>query len=270
MRIVYALQTPAVGSPAYSFTSFILDLVVALLTLILFSFLAQFLRRLIKRVASRTSKNTNLPILLGNLVYIILMVVALVIVISVFTGSGLETIITSVGFLGAALGLSLQDVIRNFVAGVCILLEQPFSVGERVFVRDTEGTVENIKLRATRIRTDAGVGVIVPNLIMFSEVVVNRTDLHQQRYNTLWLTLPLETLSYEVASQKIKEIMTEQALEETAGKPGYFLNIESIGATEAKLRLDFWSGINSKPLNDMVITLNKALPEACISSTKPA
>ena len=85
------------------------------------------------------------------------------------------TLFALLGAVGLALGLAVQDILKNFFSGVYLLLERPFRVGETIRVKDQMGTVENIGVRTTMLRTQDNVHVLVPNAIVFAEVVSNHT-----------------------------------------------------------------------------------------------
>jgi small-conductance mechanosensitive channel len=89
--------------------------------------------------------------------------------------AGLVTLVAAVGL---AFSLAIQDILKNFFSGVYLLLERPFRVGETIKVKDQQGTVENIGVRTTMLRTQDNVHILVPNAIVFAEVVANHT--HQQ------------------------------------------------------------------------------------------
>ncbi len=76
--------------------------------------------------------------------------------------------------LTLAITVAMQDVAKNFVAGVYLLIERPFEPGERVRVRSIEGVVEVVDLRTTQIRTDEGDRVYIPNMVVFSDIVRRR------------------------------------------------------------------------------------------------
>jgi small-conductance mechanosensitive channel len=78
------------------------------------------------------------------------------------------------GVLGLAASLALQDVLKNFVAGVYLLVERPFRIGESIKVKDFTGAVETIDVRTTVLRTAEGDAVMVPNAILFAEIILNR------------------------------------------------------------------------------------------------
>ena len=87
-------------------------------------------------------------------------------------GVQIAALATVLGALGLAVSLSLQDLAKNLVAGVYLLAERPFRTGDRLTVRTFTGDVEMIDLRTTKLHTEDGELVIVPNTIMLSEVVV--------------------------------------------------------------------------------------------------
>lgn len=90
-------------------------------------------------------------------------------------GGNWSAVVAVLGASTVALSLALQDVLRSFVAGVYLLLERPFVIGDRIEVKGVEGDVASIDLRTTTLRTDAAGLVFVPNATVFSEVVRNRS-----------------------------------------------------------------------------------------------
>jgi small-conductance mechanosensitive channel len=84
------------------------------------------------------------------------------------------------GALGIGLGFGLQDVVKNFVAGLIILIERPIQVGDSIEVGDVTGDVIEIRGRATVVRTNDDIYLIVPNSRFIADTVVNRS-FRQQR-----------------------------------------------------------------------------------------
>ncbi|HZD58505.1 MAG TPA: mechanosensitive ion channel domain-containing protein [Anaerolineales bacterium] len=85
------------------------------------------------------------------------------------------TITAIIGSVGLALSLSSQDLLKNFIAGVYILLERPFVVGDEITLGSYTGRVEFVDLRTTKLRTSHGEEVIVPNTIIMSQVVTRNS-----------------------------------------------------------------------------------------------
>jgi small-conductance mechanosensitive channel len=96
-----------------------------------------------------------------------------------------------VGTVGLAVSLSLQDVLRNLVAGLIILVERPFAIGEHIDFRTFSGVVETIELRTTVLRTPTGQRVVIPNALIFSDALVNRSAYGRQLVR-LRVAVPLD------------------------------------------------------------------------------
>jgi small-conductance mechanosensitive channel len=79
------------------------------------------------------------------------------------------------GALGIGLGFGLQDIVKNFVAGLVILLERPIQVGDSIELGDVVGDITEIRGRATIIRTNDDIHLIVPNSKFISDTIVNRS-----------------------------------------------------------------------------------------------
>ena len=79
------------------------------------------------------------------------------------------------GALGIGLGFGLQDIVKNFVAGLVILIERPIQIGDSIEIGEVVGDVMEIRARATVVRTNDDVSLIVPNSKFISDTVVNRS-----------------------------------------------------------------------------------------------
>ena len=79
------------------------------------------------------------------------------------------------GALGVGIGFGLQDVVRNFVAGLILMFERPLQRGDTVEVAGMLGQVRDIGLRATIVTTFEGADVVVPNGMLLADKMVNWT-----------------------------------------------------------------------------------------------
>lgn len=127
------------------------------------------------RAALRTRADPNARLLAGRLIYGVVWVLGLVWLLSL-VGVDQAGILATFGALGLALGLAVQDILKSFFAGLYLLFERPFVLGEEIQVRDFVGRVEEVGIRATTIRTEDNVLVVVPNAIIFADVVSNRSS----------------------------------------------------------------------------------------------
>lgn len=103
-------------------------------------------------------------------------VVAGVLIVLGILGANPAGLVTVVGAVGLAFSLAIQDILKNFFSGVYLLLERPFRVGDTIKVKDQEGIVENIGVRTTALRTAQNVQILVPNAMIFAEVVSNHSQ----------------------------------------------------------------------------------------------
>src|SRR5438445_480439 len=126
------------------------------------------------RAMRRARVDTSTQILVKRAISAVFVTVGILVVLGIlgFNSTGLLTL---AGAVGLAFSLAIQDILKNFFSGVYLLLERPFRVGDTIRVKDQQGVVENIGVRTTELRTSDNVQVLVPNAVVFAEVVTNHT-----------------------------------------------------------------------------------------------
>src|ERR1039457_1956477 len=129
--------------------------------------------------------------LVRNLIMVTTYVVALISALVVY-GVNVAVILTAAGVGTVAIGLAFQDLLRTVLAGIWLLLEQPFRLGDTITVLDQPGTVQNITLRTTTLRTGIGELAILPNLTVFTGIVINSTHYDTRRLSA-GVRIPAET-----------------------------------------------------------------------------
>jgi small-conductance mechanosensitive channel len=97
--------------------------------------------------------------------------------------------LAGLGILGFTVGFALQDVMKNFAAGIILLLQQPFHVGETIGVKGFDGTILAIDLRSTEMQATDGRIIILPNADVLANPIVNYSRGHTRRVD-LGLSLP--------------------------------------------------------------------------------
>jgi small conductance mechanosensitive channel len=133
----------------------------------------------LERGLERGGFQVNVAILLSRALWAALWIVGFLIVLNLI-GVGLTPLAAFVGVVGLAASLSLQSVLQNLVAGVYLLAERPFAIGDFIAVIgpggvNHEGEVEDIQMRTTHLRSRDKELILVPNSTVFSGVVTNRT-----------------------------------------------------------------------------------------------
>jgi small conductance mechanosensitive channel len=101
-------------------------------------------------------------------------------------------LLASSAILGLVIGLAAQRPLANFIAGVVIGFVQPLRLGDRVAVEGGEGTVEEIGLTYTYIKTDASERVVIPNEKLASDTIRNSTIISPEKLAEVTLKVPLE------------------------------------------------------------------------------
>ncbi len=157
-------------------------LVVAALVYGVFHVTAGLVRKLITRLTRHSGRRHNVGLVLGRLAeggtMLMGLLVALVIAIPSFQPAQLIQIL---GISGVAIGFAFRDILQNFLAGILILLTEPFRISDQIVVGSFEGTVEEIETRATSIRTYDGRRVVIPNSDLFTQSVVVNTAFDKRR-----------------------------------------------------------------------------------------
>src|SRR5690606_11371705 len=125
-----------------------------------------------KRALSQRRLDWNGSVLLSRLVSISIKVAAILVVLNILgvSGTGLLAVVSA---FTVAIGLSLQDVMKNFFAGIYLLLERPCRAGDRIVVKDVLGEVKGIDIRTTLIKNRDNELVLIPNATIFTEILRN-------------------------------------------------------------------------------------------------
>jgi len=149
--------------------------------------------RALRRAAERGLERTSADAQVHTLVHHVLVIVGLVVAIfgALWTaGVDLGIFLTVGGLTSLVVGLAFQDLLRNVLAGIFLLVERPFRIGDLITVGDQSGVVQNIQLRTTALRLVDGRLAVIPNLDAFSNVVIN-ASAYERRMFTVSLWLPV-------------------------------------------------------------------------------
>jgi small-conductance mechanosensitive channel len=96
-------------------------------------------------------------------------------------GVDITAFLTGIGILGFTLGFALQDISKNFISGILMLLQKPFAIGDTIAVSDFTGKVLDITLRDTVLLTGEGLRVRIPNGDILTKPIVNYSRLERRR-----------------------------------------------------------------------------------------
>ena len=150
----------------------------ALFVGILFYFLYRVLFRLASRILrtkSDRSSSALRDLVLNTIRFLGLALMALLVLAQL--GLDITAAVAGLGILGLALGFAAKDSLENFLAGITIILDRPFDVGDVVEIQNVYGTVTRFTLRSTRIRTVRHRVLVMPNVSMINQPLLNHSAL---------------------------------------------------------------------------------------------
>lgn len=136
--------------------------------------LASVLSRGAQRALRRTRAAPMAVSLVGRLVRMLLILAAILLALAV-AGVEVGPALAGLGIAGIAVALALQGILENFIAGLILLARRPFSAGDQISSNDLEGTVLEIDLRVTKLRSYDGEIILIPNIEVFQNPIVNFT-----------------------------------------------------------------------------------------------
>jgi small conductance mechanosensitive channel len=153
------------------------NLMIAVVIFALFVVLAAAGKAMVRRVSLNRQHRQNLALLLGQLVQLLLLVLGFLISFSVVAPSfQAGDIVKMLGIGSVAIGFAFQNILQNFLAGILLLLQEPFTLGDWISVLGVggaviEGRVQDIQTRATIVLTQEGKVVIIPNATLYTNPV---------------------------------------------------------------------------------------------------
>jgi small-conductance mechanosensitive channel len=165
------------------------------------------------------------------------MIIVGVIIAFQFIGIDLSGLAVIFGLLSVGIGFGLQSVTANFVAGLVLLFERPIKIGDRITIGEVEGDVEEISMRATRVRTLNNISIIVPNSQFVSSNIVNWS------YGDLRVRLDIDVgVSYgsdlDLVLRSLKEVALENA--GVLKDPAPDVLLREFGDSSWNMRLRAW------------------------------
>lgn len=245
-----------VTSTAYSSIDNLIKSFVAQLPLVAAGIIVLFFFWLIARIiksaflatSNRAKLDYRLRILISRIIGVAIFVLgiftALTIVIPSFRFGDL---IAGLGFTSFIVGFATKDILNNLLSGVLILWKEPFKIGDYIFVKDRQGKVEYIGVRATTLRMDDGEKILMPNGDMYSNPLTIRGAGAERR-----MTLKI-SVGYEAEIEQAKTIICRIVgeAEGVVGEPPPNVYVTDLAAEGVDLSIYFW--IKTEETNPMAV-----------------
>lgn len=242
-----------------------------ILVLVFFWLLAKLVRAIFFSASKRTHLDERLRILLSRLIgvgiYVLGFFAALTVIIP---GLSFGSLIAGLGFTSFIVGFATKDILNNLLSGVLILWNQPFHIGDYIFVKGNEGTVEFIGVRATKLRKDDGELVLIPNGEMYSNALVIRGAGAARRF----ILKIFVDLSANVAEAKkvIGDVLFDIEGVENDPNPGIY--VRDLTGDGINLSIYFWINTNKnsalKVFDEVATKIKESLRESNVIIFPPS
>lgn len=214
---------------------------VIVLTIVATAAVSRIARHRLSGGLQRGGLQVNVALLLARLLWMAIWAIGFAVVLYAF-GVGLGPLAAFIGVVGLAASLALQQLLQNLVAGIYLLAERPFRIGDLIAVvgpagANHEGTVEDIQMRTTRLRGRNDELILVPNASIFGGVVTNRTAIGAYAAH-LSLVFPRDQDPDNLQKQVIPIV---ESVPGVLNSPQPQIQIDKVSSDEWTASLVFWA-----------------------------
>ena len=260
---VYKLLSEKLESWVEGGITLLPNIVVAFFIAIAFGIIAKVIGNVAGKIMRKTFESRQIASLLTSIIKSIVLIAGIFIALDFVGLKGTVTsLLAGAGIVGLAIGFAFQDMTENFIAGVAMGIRKPFEIGDVIEAEGVFGNVKEINLRNTLVETFYGQLEVIPNKILFRNILTNYSYLGYRR-----IEVPVG-ISYaddiEEAAKVITDAMNEKDYvikkEETA------VYAESFGDSSINLLLWFWIRYPGEPgfmvvRHDAISTVKTVLEE---------
>lgn len=255
---------------ANSFIQHLPTLGIALVILVIGWLMANLAKRAVKKGAGNFTEDPSLLSLFGTIGYLVAMSIAVfAAAATVFPGLQAGDLIAVLGLSSVAIGFAFKDIFENFLAGVLILSQRPFRIGDFIEVQGIEGTVKDISFRNTILTEVSGEEIVTPNAILFKNPVTVRTANEARR------TTFEAGIGYDEDIDQAREVIREalKGCDEVRSEPAPQIYCWSHDSSAVTFNVRYWTkaaNSNAAKGRDQVATAIKyALDDAGIEIPYP-
>jgi small conductance mechanosensitive channel len=200
-------------------------------------YLARLLSSLLYRVLQRRRAPEGVTHLLRQVILWTVIIIGTITALQRFFN--VTAFLAGLGIVGFTVGFALQDIMKNFAAGVILLLQQPFHVGETIGVQGFDGVILTIDLRSTEMRALDGRIVILPNADLLANPIINYSRANRRRVD----------FSLDLSHASEPPLVRQIILDAVRNVPGFVGETEpvivfnNLTDTALELSVNFWIDI---------------------------
>lgn len=192
-------------------------------------------RWLIRRFGQRRDTVTSTVQIMGRLVFAIIVAIGLYIGLQI-VGVDLGPVLAGAGIAGIAVAFALQDIAENYISGILMGFRNPFSPGDQISSGDFEGTVIELNLRYTTIRTYDGVRVLLPNGQVLKNPLTNLTA-NGNRRSDFTIGVAYGTDLREACRVAIETVEAVEGVDDERSAQAW---VEELAASWITIRVRYW------------------------------
>jgi small conductance mechanosensitive channel len=242
--------------------------IAAVIIFLITLYLAALVGRAVSRSLQARAAGAQAVLLLSKISRYTIIVIGTIVALQQ-VGFNLTAFLTGLGIAGFTIGFALQDVSKNFISGVLLLVQRPFEVGDAIQVVGFTGTVVAVDLRATEICNLDGTAVLIPNSAIFTNPITNYSRATRRRVD----------ISIGVSYDSDLELVRKTALQAVASAPGLLQEpspsvlFQNFGGSTIDLTIYFWVDVQkSDPFaakDIALVAVNSAFQQARIDMPYP-
>ena len=210
-------------------------IILAIAIFVIGKWLAKAISKLLSTAALASTKDEMLQSFIRSISYFLLL---LIVVIASLSQLGINTssLVALIGAAGLAIGLSLQNSLQNFAAGVMLLIFKPFQKGDQIETGGTVGTVQQMGILVLELRTSDNKTVLIPNSSVFSGKITNYSANDTRRLNFVF------DIAYDADLRKAKEIILQILTNESKVllTPAPDVSVSELAVSSVKLGAQAW------------------------------
>ena len=215
--------------------SFALQVILAFFIYAISAKVIKWVVKLVRKTMERHDVDTGVVQFLTAIVRYGLYVIMIMTILSLF-GVATTSVVAVLGSAGVAIGLALQGSLSNFAGGVLILLLKPFKVGDYIIEGGSEGTVYEISIFYTKLKTADNKVVVIPNGTLSNNTIVNVSHMDRRRVDVV------VGISYDADIRTAKEIIYNLAQNDEGrlSEENAIVFVDNLGASSVDIGVRLW------------------------------
>lgn len=218
-----------------SIIGFILQVVIAIAFYAIATRVIKWVLKIIKKGMERHEVDTGVIQFLSAIIKYGLYLILIMTILSLF-GVATTSVVAAVGSAGVAVGLALQGSLSNLAGGVLILLLKPFKVGDYILQGGSEGTVYEISIFYTKLKTADNKVVVIPNGILSNDTIINVSHMDRRRVDIV------VGISYDADIRAAKDIMYRLAQNDAGrlAEEDAVVFVDNLGTSSVAIGVRLW------------------------------